>query len=222
MSAPGALAYRTVILDVDSTVAGIEGIDWLARRRSADLAREVASLTDRAMAGEIALEQVYGERVGRVAPSRDDVAALAAAYVGALSRGAADALRRLRAAGLAVVLVSGGLREAILPVALQLGFIAGDVHAVGVAFDGAGAYAGYDRASPLATQAGKRTLVESLALPRPALAVGDGSTDAALRPAVDAFAAFTGFVRREPVVRAADIELSSFDELVELVEVATP
>jgi phosphoserine phosphatase len=211
-----------VILDVDSTLCGIEGVDWLAARRGPEMAARVVALTEQAMQGLIPLDAVYGERLALIRPSRDDVAALAAAYVGALSRGAADALRRLRAAGLAVVLVSGGLREAILPVALQLGFIAGDVHAVGVAFDGAGAYAGYDRASPLATQAGKRTLVESLALPRPALAVGDGSTDAALRPAVDAFAAFTGFVRREPVVRAADIELSSFDELVELVEVATP
>jgi len=211
-----------VILDVDSTLCGIEGVDWLAARRGPEMAARVVALTEQAMQGLIPLDAVYGERLALIRPSRDDVAALAAAYVGALSRGAADALRRLRAAGLAVVLVCGGLREAILPVALQLGFIAGDVHAVGVAFDGAGAYAGYDRASPLATQAGKRTLVESLALPRPALAVGDGSTDAAMRPAVDAFAAFTGFVRREPVVRAADIELSSFDELVELVEVATP
>ena len=211
-----------MILDVDSTLCGIEGVDWLAARRGPEMAARVVALTEQAMQGLIPLDAVYGERLALIRPSRDDVAALAAAYVGALSRGAADALRRLRAAGLAVVLVSGGLREAILPVALQLGFIAGDVHAVGVAFDGAGAYAGYDRASPLATQAGKRTLVESLALPRPALAVGDGSTDAAMRPAVDAFAAFTGFVRREPVVRAADIELSSFDELVELVEVATP
>jgi hypothetical protein len=47
------------------------------------------------------------------------------------------------------------------------------------------------------------------------LAVGDGATDLAVRPAVDAFAAFTGFVRRDAVVRAADFELSTFDELLE-------
>jgi hypothetical protein len=34
---------------------------------------------------------------------------------------------------------------------------------------------------------------------------------------VDTFAAFTGFVRREPVVAAADCELHSFDELLDLV-----
>ena len=217
MSAPGALAYRTVILDVDSTVAGIEGIDWLARRRSADLAREVASLTDRAMAGEIALEQVYGERVGRVAPSRDDVAALADAYVAALAPGCADAVRRLRERGARIVLLSGGLREAILPLARTLGVPERDVHAVSMRFDANGGYAGVD-ASPLTTDGGKPAIVRGLALERPVLAVGDGNTDLALRGTVDTFAAFVGFVRREPVVREADVVVESFDDVMRLVE----
>jgi len=209
--------FASVVLDVDSTLAGIEGVDWLAARRGAELAARVAELTERAMQGAIPLDAVYGERLALIRPTREDVAALTAAYAAALSPGAPAALRRLRAAAVSVVLVSGGLREAILPVAVELGFKGSDVHAVGVAFDEVGAFAGYDRASPLATQAGKRAVVEALALPRPVLAVGDGSTDAALRPAVDAFAAFTGFVRRDAVVRAADLEISSFDQLVETV-----
>ena len=217
MSAPDALAYRTVILDVDSTVAGIEGIDWLARRRSPALAREVASLTDRAMAGEIALEQVYGERVGRVAPSRDDVAALAEAYLAALAPGCADAVRRLRERGARIVLLSGGLREAILPLARTLGVPERDVHAVGMRFDAEGRYAGVDP-SPLTTDGGKPAIVRGLALERPVLAVGDGNTDLALRGTVDTFAAFVGFVRREPVVREADVVVESFDDVMRLVE----
>lgn len=211
-----ARAYRTVILDVDSTVSGIEGIDWLARRRSPELAREVASLTDRAMAGEIALEQVYGERVGRVAPSREDVAALAHAYVAALAPGCHDAVRRMRESGARIVLLSGGLREAILPLASLLGVHEGDVHAVPVRFDAKGAFAGVG-ASPLTTDGGKPAIVRSLALERPVLAVGDGNTDLALRGTVDTFAAFVGFVRREPVVREADVVVESFDEVARLV-----
>jgi hypothetical protein len=38
-----------------------------------------------------------------------------------------------------------------------------------------------------------------------------------MRPAVDAFAAYVGFVRREPVVRGAEYVITSFDELAELV-----
>jgi hypothetical protein len=47
--------------------------------------------------------------------------------------------------------------------------------------------------------------------------VGDGATDAAMRGAVDAFAAFTGFVSRATVVAAADAVVSSFASLTELV-----
>jgi phosphoserine phosphatase len=54
-------------------------------------------------------------------------------------------------------------------------------------------------------------------LPRRILAVGDGATDAAMRPAVDAFAAFTGFVSRPSVIAAADRVVNSFDQLAELV-----
>ena len=124
---------------------------------------------------------------------------------------------RLRAAGRRVVLVSGGVREAIIPVALRLGIPATDVHAVAVHFAADGTYAGFDTMSPLATAAGKRAVAESLQLPRRILAMGDGATDLAMRPAVDAFAAFTGFVRRAPVAEQADAIVASFDQLVELV-----
>jgi hypothetical protein len=47
--------------------------------------------------------------------------------------------------------------------------------------------------------------------------VGDGSTDLAMRPAVDRFVGFTGFVRRDVVVEQADALIQTFDELTRLV-----
>jgi phosphoserine phosphatase len=212
-----ATDFASVILDVDSTVCGIEGIDWLAERRGPALAEQVIDLTNRAMRGEIDLEAVYGERLALVRPSRDDVAALARAYLASMAPGVEGAITRMRLAGMRVVLVSGGIREAILPVADFLRISDEDVNAVSVQFDDAGWYGGFDTESPLATAAGKRAVAVSLALPTRVLAVGDGATDLAMRPAVDAFAAFTGFVRRESVVAAADHVIESFDQLVEFV-----
>jgi phosphoserine phosphatase len=74
-----------------------------------------------------------------------------------------------------------------------------------------------DASSPLTTQSGKETVVRQLALSAPVLAVGDGATDLAMRSAVDGFAAYTGFVRREAVVKAADFEIDSFARLTALV-----
>ncbi|HEX6057738.1 MAG TPA: HAD-IB family phosphatase [Gemmatimonadaceae bacterium] len=211
------MRFRAVVIDVDSTLVGLEGIDWLASRRGPELAQEVARLTTRAMEGEIPLEQVYGLRLAMIAPSREDIGALSAAYRNAVAQGAAVAIRRMRDAGVSVTLVSGGIREAILPLARELGLPASAVHAVSVRFDASGAYAGYDARSPLATQGGKESIVRDLALPRPVLAVGDGATDAAMRGAADAFGAFTFFVRRPAVIAAADLDIHSFARLAELV-----
>jgi phosphoserine phosphatase len=209
--------YATVVLDVDSTLCGVEGIDWLARLREPAVAAEIARLTDRAMDGAVPLDRVYGERLTLVRPTRAEIVWLGEIYRATLAPGAAEAIARLRRAGVRVVLVSGGLRESILPVASDLGIATADVHAVGIHFDGAGGFVGHTATSPLTTATGKRLVVESLVLPRPVLGVGDGATDLAMRPAVDAFAAFTGFARREAVVRGADHELTAFHQLPELV-----
>lgn len=210
-------AFAAVVLDVDSTVSGIEGIDWLAERRGPEVAARVAGLTDEAMRGVIPLESVYGARLDAIRPTRADVEALSHAYIERIAAGCVDAVSRLHGAGVRVALVSGGLREAILPLAAHLGLAGGDLNAVAVRFDAGGAYAGYDESSPLATSSGKRTVVESLRLPAPVLAVGDGATDVAMRDAVDTFAAFTGFATRPTVVARADLVIHSFAHLQSVV-----
>lgn len=208
------MKVASIVLDVDSTLCGVEGIDWLAQRRGADVAQRVRGLTDRAMNGEIALDSVYGERLAMIKPTRVDVDGLGQVYRRTLAEGAAEAIAAWTKRGLRVALVSGGIREAIAPLARELGV---PVYAVSLRFDDAGDYVDFDRASPLATQQGKLDVVRSLALPRPILAVGDGSTDVFMKQAADRFVAYTGFARREQVVAAADGEASSFRELGHLV-----
>ena len=209
--------FRAVVLDVDSTLCGIEGIDWLAARRGPAVAASIASLTDQAMQGAIPLESVYGERLAVIRPTADEVAELARAYADALAPGAREAIFRMRGEGVAVALVSGGIRQAIRPLAHDLGFGDADVRAVSLSFDDSGAFAGYDTTSPLATQRGKKDVIAQLGLPRPLLAVGDGASDVAMRESADAFAAFTGYARREPAVKAADYVVSSFRDLMAIV-----
>jgi phosphoserine phosphatase len=209
--------FNTLVLDVDSTVAGIEGIDWLARRRGDAMLQRIASLTDDAMRGAIPLEAVYGARLEAIRPARADIDALSAAYVAAISPGCIDVVERVRRAGVRVILISGGLRPAILPLARTLGIDETELHAVDVYFEAAGAYAGFDQASPLTTTNGKPAVLERIAAVRPILAVGDGNTDLAMRPAVDMFVAYIGFIRRETVVAGADAVASSFGDVERLV-----
>jgi phosphoserine phosphatase len=214
------LAYASVVIDVDSTLCGVEGIDFLAARRGPAVAAQIVSLTDRAMKGEIPLESIYGRRLTTICPTRADIAALAAEYERTLAPGAANAIDAMRTAGAHPVLVSGGIREAIAPVARKLGFDDVDLHAVSLRFDDAGNYVDFDRSSPLTTQPGKPVLVRALIdegrLQRPVLAVGDGATDAKLVGVVNRFLAYTGFARRASVVAVADGEVASFAELAQI------
>ncbi len=209
-------AFRSVVLDVDSTVSTLEGIDWLAEQRGADVAALVATLTADAMEARVPIDAVYGRRLALIRPTRDEITQLAQAYIDTAVPGARDAVRQWLDAGVHVSLVSGGLRDALVPLATWLGIGEADLHAVGVDYDDDVALH-VRQPSPLAMRGGKPRVVSALALARPLLAVGDGATDAELIPVVDVFLAFTGVARRTAVVAAAAGEVSTFAALTPIV-----
>ncbi len=209
--------FNSVVLDVDSTLSGVEGIDWLASLRGAEVEAWSNSLTARAMDGLIPIEAVYRERMSLVKPTLFEIQALSAVYIDRVAVGAREALAELRENDVELVMVSGGLREAILPLAKELGVGEERVHAVSVFFGRDGEYTGFDERSLMTRQNGKRATVKEMYLKGPVLAVGDGMTDCDIRPVVDGFAAFTGFMKRDPVVERADYVIENFDQLRALV-----
>jgi phosphoserine phosphatase len=202
-----------VILDVDSTLSRIEGIEWLARKRGPEVFARINDVTERAMRGELEFDGVYAARLDVVRPTKEEIDQLAQAYVDNIAPGAADAVNKLKKAGVRVLIVSGGLREPVLHLARHLGIPPGDVHAVGINFDEKGEYSGYEIDHPCSRQLGKRTVISALKLEPPSLLVGDGMTDAEVKPIVDAFGAFTGAVRREKILALADFEITAFSQL---------
>lgn len=209
--------YNSVVFDVDSTLSGIEGIDWLAALRGPEMLRWSASLTERAMKGELPIEAIYSERMKAVKPSAREIEALGDEYVQRLAPGARETLAELHGSGIDLLMVSGGLREAIIPLARELGVSEDSLYAVSVFFDETGEYAGFDDDSLLTRQQGKRITVEGLGLKTPILAVGDGMTDSEMKPVVTNFAAYTGFTRRQPVIERADFVVESFAEIRNLI-----
>ena len=210
---PNGLRFASVVFDVDSTLAAIEGVDWLAALRGPEVARACADLTARAMAGEMPIEAVYEQRLRSIAPTGWELAALGEAYRQAVQPGAAALIDALREAECEVHMVSGGLRIALLPLARDLGIAPERVHAVSLVADESGRYVALDGVQPLATQQGKAVVLAALSLPRPSVIVGDGSTDAAARGVTDGFIAYTGVARRPSVVELADAEASDYATL---------
>src|ERR1051325_11105170 len=128
-------SFASVVLDVDATVSGVEGLEWLASRRDPMVAREVGQLTQRATNGEIPLEDVYARRLELIAPNETEVTELSRFYERRLAPRAAEVITALRESGVRVVLVRGGIRQAILPLGLRLGFTQTEVIAVPPAFE---------------------------------------------------------------------------------------
>jgi phosphoserine phosphatase len=194
--------FGSVIFDCDSTLSAIEGIEELAHAHR----EEIARLTEAAMRGEIPLEEVYGRRLELVRPTRDQVQALGERYVRTLVTDARETIAALLAENIEVRVMSGGIRQAVVTLALALGLTERAVAAVDVHFDANGEYAGFDESSPLARSGGKRTVLERWLpeLPRPIMLVGDGATDLEARPPADMFVAFAGVVERLVVSDAAD------------------
>ena len=209
--------FNSIIFDVDSTLSGVEGIDWLAAQRGPEIAAWSAGLTEKAMEGEIPIEAVYRERMRIVKPTLPEIQELGKVYVKKMATGAAETIAALHAHDVEVIMVSGGLREAILPLARELGVDEKKLYAVSVFFGERGEYAGFDDASLLTRQSGKRTTVGQMDLKGPTLAVGDGMTDCEIKSVVQGFAAFTGFTRREAVVEQADYVVENFDQLRNLI-----
>ncbi|MBC8086933.1 MAG: HAD-IB family phosphatase [Phycisphaerae bacterium] len=205
--------FRAVVFDADSTLAAIEGIDWLGELRGSAVGAQITDLTNRAMSGELPLEEVYAARLGIIRPTLAEIDALAAAYIGSVEPGAAELIRDLHDSGMQLHIVSGGLKQALLPLAAALGVSAECVHAVELVHDERGKYVSLADDQPLSRQDGKPRVVRALALPRPSVIVGDGSTDLMVRGDTDLFVAYTAVVRRSAVVAGADFEAHSFAAL---------
>lgn len=201
------LRFGTVIFDCDSTLSSIEGIEELATAHRA----EITHLTESAMRGEVALEEVFARRLELVRPSRADVAVLGDRYVQTLVPDAKALVTALRSEKIMVRVVSGGLRPAILVLARSLGITDDSVAAVDIMFDEKGGYSGFDADSPLARSGGKRVQLQRWlpSLARPIMIVGDGITDLEARPPADSFVAYTGVTHRAEVAAKADVVVRS-------------
>jgi phosphoserine phosphatase len=196
-----------VVFDCDSTLSAIEGIDELA----AGCRDEVSALTDAAMRGVVPLEAVYGRRLELIRPTRHQLQLLAARYVEMLVPDAVALVHALLAEGIAVRIISGGLRPAVLAVAHALGLDDAMTAAVDIRFDERDQYAGYDTASPLARAGGKLEVMTRwrAEIGVPLLLVGDGATDLEAAGAADTFVAYAGVVDRPEVTANADVVIRS-------------
>ena len=205
---------RLLVFDCDSTLSAIEGVDELARVLGPELFGRVEAMTHAAMDGKIPVESVFGQRLEIIRPSKQDVAAVGQRYIDEIEPTVEALLPKLRDTGWTPVILSGGFRQAIAPLATHLGIKL--IEAVDLIFDAEGNYCDYDREYPTTRSGGKPEVIAALRQelsPTRIVMVGDGVSDLETQGMVDLFVGYGGYVKRAKVQADASRFITRLDEL---------
>ncbi len=210
---------KLIIFDCDSTLSAIEGIDELARLRGPEVFAAVEAQTRDAMEGKISVESVFGRRLAVIRPRRADVVAIGRKYIEEVEPAALATITRLKADGWTPLILSGGFRPIIAPLAAYLGI--SRIEAVDLYFDAAGEYTGYDENFPTTRSGGKPAVITALRRelsPVRTVMVGDGVSDLEAKPVVDQFVGFGRYTVRAKVKAEAHAFVHSLAELPALLK----
>ena len=208
---------KLICFDCDSTLSAIEGVDELARSGGPAIYAKVEAMTNDAMNGKLPVEAVFGRRLELILPSRSSVEAVGRAYVETIEPTAVATIAELRARGWTPVIVSGGFRQAIRPLADFLNVQR--IEAVDLFFDEDGSYKGYDATFPTTRSGGKPEVVARLKRDLDAtqiVMIGDGVSDLEAKAEVDRFIGFGRYVTRAAVKKGADAFILSLEELLHI------
>jgi phosphoserine phosphatase len=208
---------KLICFDCDSTLSAIEGVDELARGGGPAIFAQVEAMTNEAMNGAIPVEAVFGRRLELIRPTRASVAVVAQRYIDTIEPTARATVAYLVQHGWSPVIVSGGFRQAIQPLATLLGIK--QVEAVDLFFDAEGNYRGYDETFPTTRSGGKPEVVARLIreiLPATSVMVGDGVSDWEAKRVVNRFVGFGRYVQRAAVRAGADNFIESLEDLTRL------
>jgi phosphoserine phosphatase len=211
------VATKLLLFDCDSTLSAIEGIDELGRLRGPEVFKAVEDMTTQAMDGSTPMESIFAKRLDMIKPTLKELESIGQKYIQQVEPTALDTIKKLKAAGWTVIIVSGGFTQAIRPLAQHLGIER--VEAVELRFNADGSYAGYVESCPTAKSKGKNVVALKLRDEFKAtqtILVGDGASDLEVKGDVDKMIGFGRYTARPKVKAGADAFITSLDQLISL------
>jgi len=209
---------KIIIFDCDSTLSSIEGVDELARVAGEEATQEIEKMTAEAMEGKIALESIFAKRLDIIQPSVDSVSKIGQMYIDTVEPSAKQVIASLKNQGWTAIILSGGYRQAIRPLADYLGVE--EIEAVDLYFNEDGSYRDFDRNYPSTRNGGKPEVVKCLKdkySPSKIVAIGDGVSDLESKPVVDMFIGFGRYAVREKVKQEANYFITDLQEIISLI-----
>lgn len=209
---------KLIVFDCDSTLSSIEGIDELAREKGTDIFREVEALTNAAMNGEVPLDEVFSRRLEIIQPNLATCRKIEQLYIDTVEPTAIETLTELRKQGFTIIILSGGFKRLIEPLAAHLGI--DRIEAVPLILDDAGNYVKFDNTYPTTYNGGKPEIIEKLKAeysPELIIMVGDGVSDLETKGIVDMFVGYGKYTDRQKVREESDHFICSLADLLDLV-----
>ena len=212
------MATKLLLLDCDSTLSAIEGIDELGRLRGPEVFKAVEDMTNAAMNGGTPMEAIFAKRLNMIKPTLAECEAIGAKYIAHIEPTAVASLKQLKQAGWTIVIVSGGFTQIIQPLAKVLGIER--VEAVTLKFHADGSYAGYEESCPTSKTKGKNVVARKLRAEFKAdrvIMVGDGASDLEVKGDADRVIGFGRYAERAKVKAGADAFIYALSDLAAVI-----
>ncbi|WP_081212422.1 phosphoglycerate dehydrogenase [Salegentibacter sediminis] len=213
---------RHIVIDFDSTFTQVEALDVLGeislasdKEKEKNL-REVESLTDLGMKGELDFRESLEERLRLLKAHEDHLQPLIENLKERVSSSFIRNRQFFEEYHENIYIISNGFKEFIVPIVEDYGVRPENVFANTFEFDEHGKIVGFDRENVLSSNNGKVEQLKRLNLQGDVYVIGDGYTDYEIKASglANKFYAFTENVEREKVLQKADHITPSLDEFL--------
>lgn len=208
----------TVVFDFDSTIISVESLELILEEQAPEVKREIEAITEDGLRGKIPFSESLARRLALAAPSRDEVLRFGDRAKEWLTSGMDSLIQELQKNEVDVWIVSGGIKESILPLASQLNIPESQVQAVTLHWNDDGTFGGIDEDNPFCRSKveGVSPLVDRWSSPK--IAVGDAMSDYRLfeNGLVDRFILFTKHFRCDELLNKGVPEAREVAELREI------
>jgi len=194
---------KLIVFDCDSTLSSF---------------KEVEALTNAAMNGEVPLDEVFSRRLEIIQPNLSTCKKVEQLYIDTVEPTAVDTLLELKKRGFTIIILSGGFKRLIEPLATHLGIER--IEAVPLNLDKEGNYINFDSSYPTTYNGGKPEIIEKLKAefsPNQIVMVGDGVSDLETKSVVDTFIGYGKYTDRQKVRDEADHFIYSLKDLLEII-----
>lgn len=214
-----------MFIDFDSTFNQVEALDSLIEITIHDqeqremVMAEIERITDLGMSGKINYMQSLRERFNLLSADRDDVSKLAQKLYKSISPSFVAHQRFFIENKNNISIISNGFKDFIIPVITKFGLLSSQVYANTFVYDENNNIIGLDTANPLAQEAGKPKVIKKLQLNQKIIMLGDGYNDYQVKKegACETFILYTENIRREDLVKYADVIASNFDDVLNFI-----